>query len=102
MLERGNLHDDMKWNSDGVDCMTDFLVQYTMQCMAEAVVKGATQVEWAYSYPKSFTQRQIRSLKNIWQTSVASQLKEINNLSTEIDNGCLRAESVAMAEYFSN
>ena len=102
MLERGNLHDDMKWNSDGVDCMTDFLVQYTMQCMAEAVVKGATQVEWAYSYPKSFTQRQIRSLKNIWQTSVARQLKEINNLSTEIDNGCMRAESVAMAEYFSN
>lgn len=101
MVGNSSIHDDIKWNEDGINNMTGFLVQYTMQCLAEAVVDGATQVEWAYSYPKSYTKRQVLSLSGIWEGTIKNQLDDINGLTTEITSKSKLEESVAMAEYFS-
>ena len=93
------LHDDMKWNEDGTDNMIGFLMQFAMQCMAEVIVKGATSINWNYSYPSAFSTQQNEDMKRLWETHVLPSLHKISKLSiSEISN---KTESVAMAEFFT-
>ncbi len=90
---------DMKWNSDGkLQYMQAFLFQLTMQCMAEAVVAGASNIEWYYSYPKAFGDTQIDDLKDTWNKIV----KFCNSVSPNISTKAAEAktESTAMALFF--
>lgn len=93
------LHDDMKWSEDGTDNMIGFLMQFAMQCMAEVIVKGATNISWNYSYPSAFSVQQNEDMKRLWETHVLPSLHRISKLSvSEISN---KTESVAMAEFFT-
>lgn len=93
------LHDDMKWSEDGTDNMIGFLMQFAMQCMAEVVVKGATRINWNYSYPSAFSVQQNDDMKRLWENHVLPSLHAISKLSvSEISN---KTESVAMAEFFT-
>ena len=93
------LHDDMKWSEDGTDNMIGFLMQFAMQCMAEVIVKGATRINWNYSYPSAFSVQQNDDMKRIWGNHVLPNLHVISKLSvSEISN---KTESVAMAEFFT-
>lgn len=95
------LHADMKWNEEGTEYMTGFLMQFCLQCMAEVVVKGATNIEWKYSYPTAFTKKQIDDMKRLWSTYVIPSLSEASNLTTK-GAGNSKTESVSMAEFFKN
>ena len=96
----GSLHtDEMKWDVNGVYNMQSFLQELGMQCMAEAVKEGVTQIEWAYSYPTSFTLAQISSLSGIWNNNM-NMFKSISALVTGTLNS--RTESIAMATFFAN
>lgn len=93
------LHDDMKWSEDGTDNKIVFLMQFAMQCMAEVIVKGATRINWNYSYPSAFSVQQNDDMKRIWGNHVLPNLHVISKLSvSEISN---KTESVAMAEFFT-
>lgn len=93
------LHDDMKWSEDGTDNMIGFLMQFAMQCMAEVIAKGATRINWNYSYPSAFSIQQNEDMKRIWEKHVLPSLHVISKLSvSEISN---KTESVAMAEFFT-
>lgn len=96
---------DMKWDSaqtasQGIDYMKFFLYQMTVQCMAEAIAAGATEIEWYYSYPKAFSEAQVNKLKGIWN-SVIDNCKTISqNISPK--EAIAKTESVSMAEFFKN
>lgn len=95
------LHADMKWNEEGTEYMTGFLMQFCLQCMAEAVVRGSTNIEWKYSYPTAFTKKQIDDMKRLWSTYIVPGLAEISNLTTRGVSDS-KTESVSMAEFFKN
>lgn len=96
---------DMKWDSaqtaaQGINYMSYFLYQMTVQCMAEAIAAGATNIEWYYSYPKAFNDTQIEKLETIW-ISVLDNCKNISPINSQ-HKAIAKTESVSMAEFFKN
>lgn len=94
-----NIHTNMKWESqNGTYNSEGFIKQLCQQCLAEAAVKGASAIEWRYSYPKAFSVQDIESYKQIWNT-VYQEIKEISDI-TCVNKPKEFSESVTMAEYF--
>lgn len=95
-----NVHtDDMKWGeTEGVENMQGFLMQLCIQCMAEAVYSGASNIEWTYSYPTSFSPARIRQYRNIWNGRVSSEIKKFTSIP--ITSPKSHTESDSIAEYF--
>lgn len=90
---------EMKWDTaQGIDYMKYFLLHMGLQCMAEAVAKGATNIEWYYSYPGAFSELQIGKLRQIWSGAVKVFQQICPNLVSEkpVD----KSESTSMAEFF--
>lgn len=97
----------MKWDtvnstqSHGIEYAKWFLYQLALQCMAEAVVGGATHIDWYYSYPKAFNPDQIRIMSSAWPKILAF----CQDVSPNISNNVVaisQTESAAMSEYFSD
>ena len=91
--------EEMKWDLNGINNMESFLLELGMQCMAEAVKAGVTEIEWAYSYPTSFTLTHISRLSSLWKNNL-DKFKNISALVSGILNN--RTESIAMATFFAN
>ena len=91
--------EEMKWDLNGINNMEGFLLELGMQCMAEAVKAGVTEIEWAYSYPTSFTLNHVQRLGNLWRNNL-NQFRDISSLVS--DNLSNRTESIAMATFFAN
>jgi hypothetical protein len=91
--------EEMKWDLNGINNMESFLLELGMQCMAEAVKAGVTEIEWAYSYPTSFTLTHISRLSSLWKNNL-DKFKSISALVS--DNLSNRTESIAMATFFAN
>lgn len=93
--------DEMKWGTpSGVKNMGSFILELGMQCMVEAVKEGVIDIEWAYSYPTSFSRSKVSNFYTIWQNN----LKIFNNICPLVNNNTLNknTESVAMATFFAN
>lgn len=95
---------NMKWDSaqtaaSAIEYTKYFLYQIVLQCMAEAVVAGATEIEWHYSYPKSFSNTQINKLKGIWGAVMDYCKTVAPNICTKEPEA--KTESIAMAKFFS-
>ncbi len=96
---------NMKWDSaqtaaSAIDYMKYFLYQVVLQCMAEAIVAGATDIEWHYSYPKSFSKAQINKLKGVWGAVMDFCRNVSPNLCTKEPEA--KTESAAMAGFFKD
>lgn len=90
---------EMKWDSQGIDFMTYFLLDMGIQCLAEAVAQGATHIEWYYSYPgEAFDNTKIEGLKNIWLQNIKFLQTIAPNMIAEKPIG--KVESLSMAMYF--
>lgn len=96
---------NMKWDSaqtatSAIDYMKYFLYQVALQCMAEAIVAGATDIEWYYSYPKSFSKAQVNKLKGIWGAVMDFCRTVSPNICTKEPEA--KTESAAMAGFFKD
>lgn len=93
--------DNMKWDqTSGVQVMQGFLMQFCLQCLAEAVAAGASSVDWLYSYPSAFSKEQIRKYKGIWSSQVFNELRTVSSLMLNPPEA--KTEGVSMAEFFSD
>ena len=94
-----NIHtNEMKWgNEDEVDNMVGFLMELCTQSLAEAVIQGANHIQWFYSYPTSFTGKQLKISSGNWQ-SVFDELQRASDVS--FDDSVSQSESNSIAEYF--
>lgn len=96
----------MKWDTEnstqshGIEYAKWFLYQLALQCMAEAVVGGATHIDWYYSYPKAFNPDQIRTMSSAWPKILEFCQGVSPNISTNV--AISQTESAAMSEYFSD
>lgn len=94
-----NIHtSEMKWgNAEEVDNMVGFLMELCTQALMEAVLQGANRIQWFYSYPTSFTGRQLKMLRANW-TSVMEEMERASDIS--FDGSVPQTESNSIAEYF--
>ena len=89
---------EMKWDTIGIEHMKSFLLHLRLQCLAEAIAEGASNIEWSYSYPKAFNRNQINHLSTIWDNSTKWFSEICPNISAKkLEN---KTESIAMAEFF--
>ncbi|MDO4921881.1 MAG: hypothetical protein Q4E64_08685 [Phascolarctobacterium sp.] len=90
---------EMKWDTaQGIDYMKYFILHMGLQCLAEAVANGATNIEWYYSYPGAFSELQIGKLQQIWSGAVKIFQKICPTLIAE--KAVDKSESTSMAEFF--
>lgn len=97
----------MKWDSEegsthGIQYTKWFLYQLALQCMAEAVIAGATHIDWFYSYPKAFSSTQKRTMSSIWNKILEFCNKVAPNISSINAKATSKTESLTMAEFFRN
>ena len=102
-----NVTADLKWDVEKRDLTEGFLEQICTQCLAEMAINGATEVEWRFSYPKSFTVNEKLSYDHIWEQ--VRQNLERNTGAKEhpelmvaclMDSNYIVPESVAVAAYY--
>lgn len=90
---------EMKWDKvNGRIYMQGFLMQFCLQCMVEAVIAGASTLEWLYSYPKAFSITQRQQYKMTWHTIYTETISTACTLHSS-ESGSL-SESESVAEYF--
>lgn len=98
------LKTNLKWdNADdnsGYRRTNSFLAQIGLQALAEAVVNGASSVDFVYSYPTAFTPSKINSMADLWRNLVEDFHKVCDLVATETPTKA--TESVAMAEFFAD
>lgn len=74
--------------------------QLCLQCLVEGICTGASNFEWMYSFPKSFTQGQLNQYKTLWTNSLNDTMNEACTLNSLVLQPMSESESVA--EYFSD
>lgn len=90
---------ELKWNQvKGRLYMQGFLMQLCLQCMVEAVVMGASTLEWLYSYPKAFSIMQQSQYQSTWNSLYEETIQQACTLSSTKPTSLSESESVA--EYF--
>lgn len=91
----------LKWNqSKNLVYTESFLKQLCLQCLVEGICTGASNFEWMYSFPKSFTQGQLNQYKTLWTNSLNDTMNEACTLNSLVLQPMSESESVA--EYFSD
>lgn len=88
---QSNVQKDLKWAENANDRVLSklFLDQVRLQARAEAVARGASDIEWSYSVPTSFSPRQREFARNVWRGLVEGDGGPVEN-----------TESIATAAYF--
>ena len=89
----------MKWDPQGIEFMTYFLLNLCIQCLAEAVVRGATHIEWHYSFPRAFGRDEEGRLNKMWGQNIEFLQTVCPNMISE--QPLPKQESVSMATYFN-
>jgi hypothetical protein len=62
------VHHDLKWSDAPADRARTkaFLEQISLQVRAEAAANRVEELRWRYSYPSSFSQNQLDSIRSTW------------------------------------
>ena len=98
---KGRIYSDLKWSSDPTDRNRArvFFTQLCLQCAAEAVYAGATNIEWRFSFPMAFSRRDQADFSRIWRnvTDVCTEVTGLNNEGIESE-----PESIVIAKYFAH
>lgn len=94
----------LKWEngnsaaSEGQENRNAFLTQLVMQCLAEVVLEGSTEVSINYSYPQAFTRRNQRDYGNMW-SRIQDRLSKMTSIKIQLDDRG-KTESLCFAKYF--
>ena len=96
-----NIVHDLKWSKSALDRehLKVFLKQLCLQCAAEAINDGATQMNWNFSHPLAFTERDRGLFERIWE-EVGSACKSATGLSQQVVTPA-QSESVVTAKFFA-
>jgi hypothetical protein len=99
-----NVESNLKWGGARERYLArDFLRQLALQTATEALVKGANQIEWRFSYPTAFSPDDVSNFRAIWSEIAAEANKRTGIGSTLADEGTSPkfCEAVSAARYFS-
>lgn len=96
-----NIIHDLKWSTRAIDRehLKVFLKQLCLQVAAEAIDNGATQINWNFSHPLAFTERDRGLFERIWE-EVGSACKGATGLSQTVVIPA-QSESVVTAKFFA-
>ena len=96
-----NIVHDLKWSKRAIDRehLRIFLKQLCLQCAAEAVNDGVTQINWNFSHPLAFTERDRGLFERIWK-EVGSACERETGLSQQVITPA-QSESVVTAKFFA-
>lgn len=98
-LTENKIYADLKWSekSDVRRAVRSFLSQICLQSSAELAIKGASSIDWKYSYPTAFSDEQLIDFNSIW-SQIIKESYEITGIAA--DSVSNLTESVASAQYF--
>ena len=106
---RGKIHYNLKWSTETNDqnYTRVFLEQLCLQCAAEAINEGVTGIEWRYSFPMAFSDRDKQRFQEAWEevtTNCSDNITGIKKLKEgrESKDVASEAESIVIAKYFAN
>jgi len=89
-LNAGEVHHDLKWSDTPADRARTkaFLEQIVLQARAEAAANRVSKINWRHSYPSSFSDSQLESIRSTWSSLIGDD---------DIEK---RTESLSTATYF--
>ena len=96
-----NIVHDLKWSTREIDRehLKVFLKQLCLQVAAEAIDDGATEINWNFSHPLAFTERDRGLFERIWK-EVGSAYESATGLSQQVVTPA-QSESIVTAKYFA-
>ena len=97
-----NIVSDLKWSTIPKDRehIRVFLKQLCLQCAAEAINNDTKEIEWNFSYPLAFTEKDIGEFENIWE-EVGSACEHVTGLSQRVVIPA-QSESIVTAKFFAS
>ena len=97
-----NIVSDLKWSTSSTDReqIKVFLKQLCLQCAAEAIDDGAEEINWNFSHPLAFTERDRGQFERIWK-DVGSACESATGLSQRVVTPA-QSESVVTAKFFAS
>lgn len=97
-----NIVSDLKWSTNPIDRehLKVFFQQLCLQCAAEAISDGATEIIWKFSHPLAFTERDRGQFQGIWN-NVGSACESATGLSQRVVLPA-QSESVVTAKFFES
>lgn len=97
-----NVVSDLKWSTSAIDRehIRVFLKQLCLQCAAEAIDHGAKAINWNFSYPLAFTDRDRGQFQGIWK-DVGSACEHLTGLAQQVVTPA-QSESVVTAKFFAS
>lgn len=102
MSSNNNISTNLKWSNKNIDQIRarSFLEQICLQSAAEAALRGANEVIWAYSFPTAFSNAVIsQSFPKIW-AQVTRDCAVATGLAQPLGSPKSKTESVASALFF--
>jgi len=85
-ITAGEIHHNLKWSNTPADRARTraFLQQIVLQVRAEAAARRINKIRWRYSFPSSFSEDQMGSMRNMWHSLVGKDdiQKSSESLST--------------------
>ncbi len=100
-----SIRSDLKWGKSSEDrlLVEMFLKQLVLMAAAEAIERGASVINWHFSYPSAFSEKQLIDYKCIWNNLVDFVKKETGLLHDEFGNKksyTTKTEAVAVGMFF--
>ncbi len=101
LSDADNIIHDLKWSTREIDRdhLKVFLKQLCLQVAAEAIDDGAMQINWNFSHPLAFTERDRGLFERIWG-EVGSACERTTGLSHRVVTPA-QSESVVTAKFFA-
>lgn len=97
-----NIVSDLKWSTSPIEreYIRVFLKQLCLQVAAEAINDGVNEVNWNFSHPLAFTERDRGQFESIWK-DVGSACERATGLSQRVAIPA-QSESVVTAKFFAS
>lgn len=93
---------DLKWGTpEERRRARTFLEQGCLQCAAEAVIRGAAEISWRFSFPTALSAAEKDSFISHWK-SIVDDNHKLTGISHKQDELPYHSESIAAARYFAN
>ena len=97
-----NIVSDLKWSTSRIDreYIKVFIQQLCLQCAAEAINDGAAGINWNFSYPLAFKERDRGHFEGIWK-DIGSACERAIGMSQRVVLPA-QSESVVTAKFFAS
>ena len=98
----GTICHNLKWSraQDDRRRTRAFLEQLCLQCAAEAVSAGTSQINWRFSFPMAFSPLDQSRFNEMWEKDVTPAITKVTGL--QLGEVTSEPESIVIAKYFAN